>query len=200
MQVQATPAARRRRGLAARALHQRRLLRVRAGRATAWHRGAHGAERAPTVDVVEYYNASLDHYFITWIAAEMANLDAGVDADAVDAHRPHVQGVRDAAGADEPGVPLLHPAGARQLALLRAQRRPSAPRRRRRSPALVLEDPDYMHVVLPTAGTCPSGTQPVYRVFNNRPTRTTATRSTARCATRWWRRAGSPKATGRTAS
>ena len=29
------------------------------------------------VQVVEYYNASLDHYFITWIAAEQANLDAG---------------------------------------------------------------------------------------------------------------------------
>jgi len=28
---------------------------------------------------------------------------------------------------------------------------------------------DYMHVVLPTVGTCPSGTQPVYRLFNNRP-------------------------------
>jgi hypothetical protein len=32
----------------------------------------------------------------------------------------------------------------------------------------VLEDPDYMHVVLPNAGTCPGGTQPVYRLFNNR--------------------------------
>ena len=26
-----------------------------------------------------------------------------------------------------------------------------------------------MHVVLPTMGTCPSGMQPVYRLFNNRP-------------------------------
>src|SRR6185369_3389434 len=29
------------------------------------------------VTVVEYYNATLDHYFITWVAAEQANLDAG---------------------------------------------------------------------------------------------------------------------------
>ena len=28
-----------------------------------------------------------------------------------------------------------------------------------------------MHVFLPTAGTCPAGTQPIYRVFNNRPRR-----------------------------
>ena len=33
---------------------------------------------SPTVDVVEYYNASLGHYFITWIAAEISNLDAGI--------------------------------------------------------------------------------------------------------------------------
>ena len=37
-----------------------------------------GRAALPTVDVVEFYNASLDHYFITWIAAEIANLDAGV--------------------------------------------------------------------------------------------------------------------------
>src|SRR4030095_5985507 len=32
----------------------------------------------PIATVVEYYNPSLDHYFITWIAAEIAILDAGV--------------------------------------------------------------------------------------------------------------------------
>ena len=31
----------------------------------------------PTVAVVEYYNAVLDHYFITWMPDEQANLDAG---------------------------------------------------------------------------------------------------------------------------
>ena len=30
-----------------------------------------------TLTLVEYYNASLDHYFITWMTAEQANLDAG---------------------------------------------------------------------------------------------------------------------------
>ena len=29
------------------------------------------------VNVVEYYNASLDHYFITWVPSEIAKLDAG---------------------------------------------------------------------------------------------------------------------------
>ena len=32
---------------------------------------------AQPVDVIEYYNASLDHYFITYLAPEIENLDAG---------------------------------------------------------------------------------------------------------------------------
>ena len=40
--------------------------------------GIGGSAGTPTtVDVVEYYNAVLDHYFVTWIAAEHAHLDAG---------------------------------------------------------------------------------------------------------------------------
>ena len=38
---------------------------------------AFAAGSAVAVDVVEYYNASLDHYFITWVPAEIANLDSG---------------------------------------------------------------------------------------------------------------------------
>ncbi len=91
VQVQVTPSAAGARGRAARAVHQRRLLRaVARGERRAEHRRRAGDIAAPTVEVVEYYNASLDHYFITWIAAEIANLDAGNDADPVDAHRPHV--------------------------------------------------------------------------------------------------------------
>src|SRR5207244_10996918 len=33
---------------------------------------------AATVDVIEYYNATLDHYFITWVKSEQDNLDAGL--------------------------------------------------------------------------------------------------------------------------
>src|SRR6185369_13621689 len=29
--------------------------------------------------VVEFYNANLDHYFITWVADEIAKLDAGIE-------------------------------------------------------------------------------------------------------------------------
>lgn len=36
-------------------------------------------------------------------------------------------------------------------------------------PAFTLEDPQFMHTILPTAGACPATTTPVYRVFSNRP-------------------------------
>src|SRR5262249_996924 len=39
---------------------------------------------------------------------------------------------------------------------------------RQAHPDFILEDADYMQVYLPVMGTCPVGTQPVYRLFNNR--------------------------------
>src|SRR5206468_1479689 len=32
----------------------------------------------PSVKVVEFYNTALDHYFITWVAQEISDLDNGV--------------------------------------------------------------------------------------------------------------------------
>jgi len=36
-------------------------------------------------------------------------------------------------------------------------------------PTFVLEDPDFMNMILPVAGVCPAGTTNVYRVFDGRP-------------------------------
>jgi hypothetical protein len=38
-----------------------------------------------------------------------------------------------------------------------------------KNPSFVLEDPNFMYMILPTAGVCPASTTPVYRVFSNRP-------------------------------
>jgi hypothetical protein len=123
---------------------------------------------AATVDVVEYYNPTLDHYFLTWIAAEMANLDAGttsprwtrtgrtfkayaqVQPQTSDVCRFYIP----------PALGNSHFFGRSAAECAASQKS---------QPGLVLEDPDYMHVVLPIAGTCPANTQPVYRLFNNRP-------------------------------
>jgi len=75
--------------------------------------------------VVEFYNAALDHYFLTADVQEISDLDNGV-----------------------------HP----------GWKRKNWPDR------WVLETPDAFAVHLPNSsdGTCPPGTSPLYRLFNNR--------------------------------
>jgi hypothetical protein len=122
---------------------------------------------ARTLDVVEYYNAALDHYFLTWIAAEMANLDAGTTPT-----RWTRTGRTFRAFADPQAQTsqvcrfYIPPALGNSHFFGRSAAECSASQHAQ--PGLVLEDPDYMHVLLPVAGTCVAGTQPVYRLFNNR--------------------------------
>lgn len=122
---------------------------------------------APTVDVVEYYNASLDHYFITWVAAEIANLDAGLTPTKwTRTGRAFHAFVNPQPLTSQVCRFYIPPALGNSHFFGRSTTECTASQKAQ--PDLVLEDPDYMHVVLPTAGTCPGGTQPVYRVFNNR--------------------------------
>ncbi len=122
---------------------------------------------APTVEVVEYYNAALDHYFITWIAAEKANLDAGLTPTPwTRTGRSFRAFAAPLAGTSQVCRYYIPPVLGNSHFFGRSASECAAAQRAQ--PGLVLEDPDYMHVVLPTAGTCPAGTQPVYRLFNNR--------------------------------
>jgi hypothetical protein len=120
------------------------------------------------VNVVEYYNAALDHYFITWLAVEQANLDAGNTPTkwSRTGHSFH------AYAAPQPGTspicryylpPLFGDShffgrGTAECGATGALH-----------PAFTLEDPQFMQMLLPTAGACPAGTTPIYRVFSNRP-------------------------------
>ena len=121
----------------------------------------------PTVDVVEYYNASLDHYFLTWIAAEMANLDAGATPTRWTRTGRTFQAYAEAQPQTSQVCRFyIPPALGNSHFFGRSAAECAASKQAQ--PGLVLEDPEYMHVVLPAAGTCPSGTRPVYRLFNNR--------------------------------
>ena len=122
---------------------------------------------APTTDVIEYYNASLDHYFITWIPAEIANLDAGKTptlwtrtGKSFKAYTTAQPGTSQVCRFYIPptlGNSHFFGRGAAECnATLAAH------------PDFVLEEPNYMQLFLPAAGTCPAGTQPIYRVFDNR--------------------------------
>jgi hypothetical protein len=122
---------------------------------------------AATLTVVEYYNAALDHYFITWIPNEIAVLDAGIvirgwlrtgrtfkayaaaqtgTSDICRYYIPPAQGDSHFFGR---GTAECNATGAAH-------------------PNFVLEDPKFMQMILPAAGNCPPGTIPVYRVFSNR--------------------------------
>jgi uncharacterized protein YkwD len=128
----------------------------------------------PTVDVIEYYNQVLDHYFITWIAAEIANLDAGRTptrwtrtGSTFKAYTTPQTGAIAKASTSvicryyiPPGLGDSHFFG-RGTAECDATGAAH--------PTFVLEDPQFMQMFLPVAGVCPAGTIAVYRVFSNRP-------------------------------
>lgn len=130
--------------------------------------GGAPAAAAPTLQVVEYYNAALDHYFITWIAAEIANLDAGVTPTRwTRTGRTFTAFAAPQAGTSQVCRFYIPPSDGNSHFFGRGVAECQATQHAQ--PDFVLEDPSYMHVVLPTAGECPASMQPIYRVFNNRP-------------------------------
>jgi hypothetical protein len=119
------------------------------------------------VTAVEYYNAALDHYFVTWLPTEIAALDAGTVLRGWTRTGLTVRTYATPASGTSPVCRYYIPPAqgdshfyGRGLAECEATGRDL--------PALVLEDARFMHFVLPTAGTCPADTVAVYRVFSNR--------------------------------
>jgi hypothetical protein len=117
--------------------------------------------------VVEFYNATLDHYFISWVADEIALLDAGTTikgwartgktfrtfsgppAEVTDICRIYI--------IPEKGDSHFFGRGTKECGDTMTAH-----------PDFLLEDEKFMAMRLPTAGVCPFGLAPVYRVFSNR--------------------------------
>ena len=128
---------------------------------------AQGAGSGPTVEVVEFYNASLDHYFITWIAAEIANLDAGLTPTKwTRTGKSFHAYAAPQAGTSQICRFYIPPADGNSHFFGRGLAECNASQQAH--PDFVLEDPKYMQMFMPVAGVCAAGTQPVYRVFDNR--------------------------------
>lgn len=119
------------------------------------------------VTVVEYSNASLDHYFITWHADEIAILDAGVQirgwvrtGKTFKAYGGPVNG----------GSPVcrfyIPPAYGDSHFFGRGQQ--ECDETASKFPQFTNEDGHFMYVFLPVAGVCPAGTVAVHRAFSNR--------------------------------
>ena len=130
--------------------------------------GAYETGNAPVLLVVEYYNASLNHYFITYRPDEIAILDAGITIKGwhrtgytfTAYHTPQT-------GTSPVCRFYIPPASGDSHFFGRGTAECDATEQR--NPTFVLEDPTFMYVFLPAAGTCAAATRPIYRVFSNRP-------------------------------
>ncbi len=130
-----------------------------------WGFGATAASQP--VQIVEYYNAVLDHYFITWLPDEIGKLDDGsVIRGWQRTGREFRTYTSAAAGTSSvcryyipPGLGDSHFFGRGTVECTQTGQK---------NPSFVLEDPQFMQMFLPAQGACPANTQQIFRVFSNR--------------------------------
>lgn len=126
------------------------------------------ASAPPTVvTAVEYYNASLDHYFLTHVAAEAALLDAGTTIKGW-ARTGRSFGVWGSAQAGSSPVCRYYIPPDKGDSHFYGRGTTECEATGAANPTFVNEDPQFFHVKLPVAGVCPAGTRNVYRTFSNR--------------------------------
>jgi len=121
-----------------------------------------------TVDVVEYKNASLDHYFITWIPGEIAKLDAGTTIKGWVRTGATFKTYPLALAGTTPVCRYYIPPGKGDSHFF-GRGTVECNATGQKNPSFILEDPQFMQMFLPNAGNCPAFTQRIYRVFSNRP-------------------------------
>lgn len=121
-----------------------------------------------STDVVEYYNASLDHYFITWVQAEIDKLDAGTVIKGWTRTGRTFKTYTNAQAGTSPVCRFYIPPGLGDSHFF-GRGTAECDATGIKNPSFVLEDPAFMQMFLPTLGTCPANTTQIYRVFSNRP-------------------------------
>jgi serine protease len=126
------------------------------------------AAPASPVTLVEYYHAALDHYFITWVPAEIAGLDGGITSqgwtrtglafNAFAALQAGTSGV--CRIYIPPGRGDGHYFGRDQAECITTLTA---------FPSFVQEAPAFFYLYPAASGACAAGTLPVYRLYSNRP-------------------------------
>jgi len=121
-----------------------------------------------TATAVEFYNAALDHYFLTHVAGEIAILDAGVTIQGW-ARTGQSFSVYTSAGTGTSPVCRYYIPPGKGNSHFYGRGAAECNATGQANPSFVNEDSQFFQVVLPTAGVCPAGLHIVYRVFSNRP-------------------------------
>jgi len=118
------------------------------------------------VEAVEYHNASLDDYFVTWVADEIAKLDSGAIKGWARTGRWFNAFSTPQAGTTPVCRIYLPPAQGDSHFFGRNPAECASAAAS--NPSFVVEDPAFMHMYLPVNGVCPTDTTPVYRLYSNR--------------------------------
>lgn len=118
--------------------------------------------------VVEFYNASLDHYFITHVAAEIAKLDAGTEIKGWSRTGQSFKVWTSAQAGSSPVCRYYIPPGLGDSHFF-GRGTVECNETGRKNPSFVLEASDFMRVLIPVLGVCSPNTTKVYRAFSNRP-------------------------------
>lgn len=123
---------------------------------------------AATVQVIEYYNSSQDHYFITSVPAEIQALDSGTQVGWKRTGRSF-EAYPAATGNASPVCRFYIPPAQGDSHFYSASPT-ECQQTAAKYPAFVEESTAVMYVDLPdpTSGACPAGDIPLYRVFDNR--------------------------------
>ncbi|HTQ01855.1 MAG TPA: hypothetical protein VMN56_21230 [Casimicrobiaceae bacterium] len=116
--------------------------------------------------VIEFYNASLDHYFITHHAQEISDLDNGVHVGWARTGESFQVSMSSSAQTSPVCRYYIPPPLGDSHFYGRGVQECTATGQAH--PSFDNEDSQFFFVILPDAGNCPAGTVPVYRVFDNR--------------------------------
>lgn len=116
---------------------------------------------------VEFYNAGLDHYFVSHITQEIADLDNGVHPGW--ARTGQTFRVFTASSSTTSPVCRFYIPPAKGDSHFYGRGTQECSETGTKNPTFLNEDPQFFFVILPNGGACPAGTINVYRVFDNRP-------------------------------
>jgi serine protease len=120
------------------------------------------------VTIVEFYNVAFDHYFITWVPAEIALLDAGTTIKGWTRTGKTFTVLQGAVAGTSPVCRIYIPPGKGDGHYF-GRDKIECDGTMAKNPTFILEAPEFFFLYPTAAGNCATGTVPVYRVYSNRP-------------------------------